>query len=65
MPPDTSAMYQQPPRAGDVRPKIKPLRLVLSWLIAAASLFIAAWIVPNVEIKAFWGALLTDRKSVV
>jgi uncharacterized membrane protein YvlD (DUF360 family) len=42
-----------------VRPKIKPLRLVLSWLIAAAALFIAAWIVPHVEVKTFVGALAT------
>src|SRR5215510_9976421 len=41
-----------------VRPKIKPLRLVLSWLVAAAALFIAAWIVPHVEVKTFLGALL-------
>jgi len=51
--------YQQPPRAGDVRPKIHPVRVVLSWLIAAAALFIAALIVPHVEIKTFWGALGT------
>jgi uncharacterized membrane protein YvlD (DUF360 family) len=43
-----------------VRPKIKPLRLVVSWLIAAAALFIAAWIVPHVEVKTFLGALLTS-----
>src|SRR5262249_40213048 len=41
-----------------VRPKISPTRLVLSWLVAAAALFIAAWIVPHVEVKTFLGALL-------
>ena len=51
--------YKQPARAGDLRPKIRPVRLVFSWLVAAAALFIAAWIVPHVEIQAFWGALLT------
>ena len=40
------------------RPKIKPFRLVVSWLVSAAALFIAAWIVPNVEISTFWGAAL-------
>ncbi len=43
-----------------VRPKIKPVRLVVSWLIAAAALFIAAWIVPHVEVKTFLGALVTS-----
>ena len=56
----TSAVeHGRPARSSDVRPKIRPFRLVLSWLVAAASLFIAAWIVPNVEIAGFWGALLT------
>jgi uncharacterized membrane protein YvlD (DUF360 family) len=43
-----------------VRPKIKPVRLVLSWLVAALALFVAAWIVPHVEIKTFWGAALAS-----
>ena len=42
------------------RPKIKPLRLLLSWLVAGAALFVAAWIVPHVEIKTFLGALLVS-----
>jgi uncharacterized membrane protein YvlD (DUF360 family) len=43
-----------------VRPKIKPFRLFVSWLVAGASLFVAAWIVPHVEIKTFLGALLVS-----
>jgi uncharacterized membrane protein YvlD (DUF360 family) len=43
-----------------VRPKIKPFRLVVSWLVAAASLFVAAWLVPHVEIKTFWGAVVVS-----
>jgi uncharacterized membrane protein YvlD (DUF360 family) len=43
-----------------VRPKIKPLRLIVSWLVAGAALFIAAAIVPHVEVKSFWGALLVS-----
>src|SRR4249919_1972955 len=43
-----------------VRPKIKPVRLLVSWLVAAASLFVAAWIVPHVEIKTFWGAVVVS-----
>ena len=56
----TSTEYQQPPRLSDVRPKIRPVRLLLSWLVAAASLFIAAWIVPNVDIQTFLGAVLVS-----
>jgi uncharacterized membrane protein YvlD (DUF360 family) len=43
-----------------VRPKIKPIRLLLAWLVAAAALFIAAGIVPHVEVKTFLGALLVS-----
>jgi uncharacterized membrane protein YvlD (DUF360 family) len=43
-----------------VRPKIKPLRLVVSWLVAALALFVAAWIVPNVAIETFLGAALAS-----
>ena len=43
-----------------VRPKLKPLRLLVSWLVAAASLFVAAGIVPHVEVKSFLGALVTS-----
>lgn len=49
--------YRRPPRPGDVRPRIHPARLVLSWLVSAASLFVAAWIVPNVSVETFLGAL--------
>jgi uncharacterized membrane protein YvlD (DUF360 family) len=42
------------------RPKVKPFRLLLSWLVAAAALFIAAWIVPQVEIQTFLGAALVS-----
>jgi uncharacterized membrane protein YvlD (DUF360 family) len=39
-------------------PKIRPARLIASWLVAALSLLAAAWIVPGAEIAGFWGALL-------
>src|SRR5262249_7681317 len=44
-----------------VRPKIKPLRLLLSWPVAAAAaLFMAAEIVPHVEVKTFLGAVVVS-----
>jgi uncharacterized membrane protein YvlD (DUF360 family) len=51
--------YRQAPRAWDVKPTIHPLRIVVQWLVAAAALFVAAWIVPGVELQTFWGALAT------
>lgn len=50
--------YARPAKGSDVRPKIRPFRLIFSWLVAAAALFIAAAIVPGVEIQKFWGALV-------
>ncbi len=38
------------------RPKFKPLRLLLSWLVTAASLWVAAGILPGVDIEGAGGA---------
>jgi uncharacterized membrane protein YvlD (DUF360 family)/predicted AlkP superfamily pyrophosphatase or phosphodiesterase len=38
------------------RPRYRPVRVVVSWLLAAASLLIAAWIVPGVAVEGFLGA---------
>jgi uncharacterized membrane protein YvlD (DUF360 family) len=54
----TATDYARPAKGSDVRPKIRPFRLLLSWLVAAAALFIAAWIVPGVDVQTFWGALV-------
>jgi len=56
MPAETE--YARPPKGSDVRPKIRPLRLLLSWVVAGAALFIAAWIVPGVDVQTFRKALL-------
>ena len=39
-------------------PKIRPARMIASWLVSALSLLVAAAIVPGAEIEGFWGALL-------
>src|SRR4051812_33045253 len=39
------------------RLKLRPLHLFVSWLVAAASLLIAAWIVPGAAVNGFLGAL--------
>ncbi len=40
------------------RPRLRPARLVVSWLATAVALVVAAWILPGVHIDDFWGALL-------
>jgi uncharacterized membrane protein YvlD (DUF360 family) len=40
------------------RPRIKPLRLVIAWILSAAAILIAAGIVPGVHVNGFGGALV-------
>ena len=40
------------------RPRLRPLRLLLAWVISAIALLIAAGIVPDAHVNGFWGALL-------
>jgi uncharacterized membrane protein YvlD (DUF360 family) len=40
------------------RPRIKPLRLLIAWILSAAALLIAAGIVPGVHVNGFGGALV-------
>jgi uncharacterized membrane protein YvlD (DUF360 family) len=39
------------------RPQLRPARLLLSWLVAALSLMIAAQLIPGASVEGFWGAL--------
>jgi uncharacterized membrane protein YvlD (DUF360 family) len=39
------------------RPRFKPLRLILSWVLTAVALGAAAAILPGVDIESTWGAL--------
>ena len=48
---------EHPPRAREARPKIHPVRVLVSWVLSAVALVVAAWIVPHVEVKTFLGAL--------
>jgi len=40
------------------RIRLKPFRLLLSWLVAAGALLVAASLVPHVSVEGFGGALL-------
>ncbi len=39
-------------------PKLRPARVILSWLVSALALLIAAALVPHVDIPTFWGAVV-------
>ena len=49
--------HGQPHHWSQSRPKIRPIRLALSWLVAAAALLVAAWLVPGATVNGFGGAL--------
>ena len=50
--------YGSAPRRADVKPQIRPTRLLLSLLVSAASVFLAAGILPRFDVGDFWAALL-------
>ncbi len=39
------------------RPKLRPLRLLITWLASAVALLVAAWVVPGATVNGFGGAL--------
>jgi uncharacterized membrane protein YvlD (DUF360 family) len=40
------------------RPKFRPPALILAWILSAAALLAAAWIVPGAHVNNFWSALV-------
>ena len=50
--------YGELPKWAPERPRIRPLRLVVTWLVSAISLFVAAEIVPHVSVTGFLGAVV-------
>ena len=40
------------------RPRLKVFPLVVSWFATGVALMVAAWVLPGVDIKSFWGALV-------
>jgi uncharacterized membrane protein YvlD (DUF360 family) len=53
------AAYGEVPSWQPERPRLRPLRLLLSWLISAVALLVAAAVLPGVSISTFWGAVIT------
>jgi uncharacterized membrane protein YvlD (DUF360 family) len=52
-----SAPYAETPAWSPAVPRLRPLRILVGWVLAAAALLVAAAIVPGVDIEGFWGAL--------
>ena len=50
--------YGQPVTWQPDRPRFRPLRLLISWFLTAAALWVAAAILPGVHVEGFWGAML-------
>src|SRR5262245_65809719 len=50
--------YREPLRWQPERPRFRPVRVVIAWVLAALSLIVAAAIVPGASIEGFWGALV-------
>ena len=47
------------PSAREVeRPRIRVVRLLVAWVLSAAALLFAAWVMPGVHIEGFGGALV-------
>ena len=56
----STAAYREPLTWQPDRPRFRPARLVVTWILAALALMAAAWIVPGASIEGFWGALVVS-----
>jgi uncharacterized membrane protein YvlD (DUF360 family) len=54
----TTATYGEQPVWGLARPRIRPLRLLGSWVLSTLALLVACWIVPGAAVNGFWTALV-------
>jgi uncharacterized membrane protein YvlD (DUF360 family) len=54
------ATYREPLTWQPDRPRFRPVRLAVTWVLAALALMAAAWIVPGASIEGFWGALVVS-----
>ena len=58
LPEDGGSAYGNRPLRTDVRPPLRPARLLLSLFVSAASVFLAAGILPRFDVGDFGDALL-------
>ena len=55
---DAALPFGERPTWSPARPRIRPFRPVLSWLVSGAALLVAALIVPGVHVPGFGGAIV-------
>jgi uncharacterized membrane protein YvlD (DUF360 family) len=53
-----TASYGEIPAWAPARPRLHPVGLLSAWVLSAAALLIAAWIVPGASVRNFGGALV-------
>jgi uncharacterized membrane protein YvlD (DUF360 family) len=54
----TSHMHEAVPLWQPAKPQLRPLRLLIAWLVSAVSLLVAAGLLPHVSVDGFGGAVL-------
>jgi uncharacterized membrane protein YvlD (DUF360 family) len=59
-PPTDAPGYGEPVVWKPQRPRVRPVALVVSWVVSAASILVAAALVPHVHVHGFLGALLVS-----
>jgi len=57
-PPTPAAPYGEEVSWQPATPRLRPLRLVISWIVAAASIWVAAALVPGVALESTGAAFL-------
>src|SRR5258705_414901 len=55
-----TAAFGEHPGWTPARPRYKPARVVLSWLVAALGLLLASYLVPNVSVDGLGGAIVAS-----
>ena len=58
MPSEAERTYGQSTAWKPERPRIRLFPLIVAWFATGVALMVAAWVLPGVDVRSFWGALL-------
>lgn len=61
----SDATFGAAPRWEPSKPRLRPLHLLVGWLVASASVYVAAALVPDVELKEVGGAVIVAAAIAV